>query len=75
MHNPGVILSKAIQRTSYNAGRVMKEAGLSKSLLLLLYHTHIYIFNYSYGSIWFKTFPRYWLRTRFVKTQTGVATL
>jgi hypothetical protein len=30
MHNPGVIISKAIQRSQYNAGRVMKEAGLSK---------------------------------------------
>ena len=30
MHNPGVIISKAIQRTQYNAGRIMKEAGLSK---------------------------------------------
>ena len=29
MHNPAIILSKAVQRTQYNAGRVLKEAGLS----------------------------------------------
>ena len=30
MHNPGAILSKAITRSKYNAGRLMVEAGLSK---------------------------------------------
>lgn len=30
MHNPANILAKAITRTNYNAGRVLKEAGLSK---------------------------------------------
>ena len=30
MHNPGVILSKIVTRSNYNAGRVLKEAGLSK---------------------------------------------
>ena len=46
MHNPGVIISKAIQRTRYNTGRVMKEAGLSKLTLLLIFDSH--------GPIWIK---------------------
>ena len=29
MHNPGVIVSKMITRSNYNAGRVLKEAGLT----------------------------------------------
>lgn len=46
MHNPGVIISKAIQRTRYNTGRVLKEAGLSKLYLLLIYDSH--------GPFWIK---------------------
>ena len=28
--NPGAVLQSAIRRVNYNAGRVLKEAGLSK---------------------------------------------
>ena len=28
--NPGLVIAKAVQRTQYNVGRVLKEAGMSK---------------------------------------------
>ena len=40
--NLSVILNKAVQRTNYNAGRVLREMGLSK-LKILMSLSYIYV--------------------------------
>lgn len=36
MSNPALVATKAVQRTQYNIGRLLKEAGLGKYALWIL---------------------------------------